>query len=654
MTLASRTLGERLAGFFRHKAAVAGAVVLFVFVALALLAPVLPIASPEAMDYMPYQPPSKEHWMGTDNFGRDVFARVVWGARLALQVAIVSAGLSTLLGVILGSLAGYYGGWLDSFLSRTFDIFLLIPTFFLVILVVALFGSGIYLIMIAIAVSTWPRSARIVRAEVLSVKSRAFVQATLAAGANHLQALVNHVIPNSLAPAITNATILMGLAILTEAGLSFLGLGDPNSVSWGRMIFDAQRQLRLAPWLAIFPGMAMFLLVAALNFIGDGVTGALTPAGAGRGRRVPGLPGFGGERSSRQGGTQEASPADGAQVLEEGGDAAPRTMLEIEDLRVYYRLEKDWLRAVDGVTLRVPKGGSLGIVGESGSGKSTMGLALMGILPTNARVVSGRVTFDGKEIVAPGKSDYTGNRWTRLSMVFQSAMNALNPVMTVGRQLSDAYRLYKPRASESEVKGRIEELFDLVGIPISRIDSYPHELSGGMRQRVMIVFALLLGPDLVIADEPTTALDVLVQDQILAEIDELRRIMNLSLILVSHDIATVAETCDRIAVMYAGQIVEQGPTKDVLERPRHPYTSAMISALPTLTGPRRTLEALPGEPFAAIGETVGCRFAPRCRFATDLCRTTAPTESVGPGGRSSLCHYPEAVEEASLTARVPA
>ena len=251
--------------------------ILSLSIVVALAVPYLPLVSPEAMDAVPLQPPGAEHWFGTDEFGRDVFVRVLWGVRVALIVAIGASALSTLTGIALGSVSGFYGGWIDAITSRFFELFLLIPTFFLVLLIVDLFGASIQFTMFAIALTTWPRSARIMRSQVLSLRSRIFVQAALAAGGSNAQVLVRHVIPNGLAPIITDGTILMGLAILTEAGLSFLGLGDQNTVSWGRMIYDGQRFLRQAPWLSIFPGLSMMVLVSALNLLGDALNQALNP-----------------------------------------------------------------------------------------------------------------------------------------------------------------------------------------------------------------------------------------------------------------------------------------------------------------------------------------------------------------------------------------
>ena len=553
------------------------------------------------------------------------------------MVAVGSSVLAIAVGIVVGSLSGYYGGWIDALLSRTFDLFLLIPTFFLVLLIIALFGSSITLTMLAIAVTTWPKSARIMRSQVLSLKSRVYVQSAKAAGASNLRVLKDHVVPNGLAPIVTDATILMGAAILTEAGLSFLGLGDQNQVSWGRMIFEAQRQLRLAPWISIFPGVCML----------DPRRRVQSPR---RWDQPCAQSAAAHPRRSAEAAASRPPPAN-----EPAAGSGP--MLEVEDLRLAYRLGDREIRAVDGVSFTIPKGGSLGIVGESGCGKSSLGSALLQVLPANAELTGGNVSIDGRAVLLGGrpvgeggKARFQALRWTRMSMIFQSAMNALNPVLTVRQQLIEAYLLHRPSATKREAEARVAAVFDMIGIARDRMASYPHELSGGMRQRVMIALSLLLEPDLVIADEPTTALDVLIQDQILGEIDNLRRKMNLTLILISHDMGTVAETCEMVAVMYAGQIVETAPTNVIFDRPGHPYTRALIDALPDLHGPKRKLAALPGEPFAPSGDVVGCRFAPRCRHATDLCRSVAPPHVRLAFDHHAACHYaqvltPRHVEE---------
>lgn len=601
--------------------------VLLVIAASALLAPVLGLPDPADMAFALYQPPGAEHWLGTDNFGRDIFARVVWGARVALMVAIGAAALSILIGSALGAVAGYFGGWVDGILSRVFDIFLLIPTFFLILLIVALFGASLPLTITAIALTTWPRSARLMRSQVLSLKSRVYVQAALAAGAPHWWVILRHVIPNGIAPIITDGTILMGMAILTEAGLSFLGLGDQNLVSWGGMIFEGQRHLRLAPWMSIAPGVALLLLVASLNLLGDSINFAMNPllrtrGGAPKARRTAAPP------------SGEVAPTDLTPIL------------EVEDLRLDYVTSDRRITAVDGVSFALPRGGSLGIVGESGCGKSSLGSALLQTLPNNAELVSGTVRFGGRAIVLDGKPVVEGGRnridalrWTRIATIFQSAMNALNPVTTVRRQMMDALRLHRPGITRGEADARIGEVFDMIGIPRARMNAYPHQMSGGMRQRAMIALSLILEPELVIADEPTTALDMLIQDQILGEIADLRERLNLSLVLVSHDMGAVAESCDTVAVMYAGRIVEMAPTRQIFDNPAHPYTRTLIGALPSLSGPLEDLDSLPATDTAAAASNHGCRFAHACPAATDLCRAEAPPAVQLDAGHVAECHY---------------
>jgi peptide/nickel transport system permease protein len=614
-------------GVVRSLTGLASLGVLVCIAALALLAPVLGLPDPGGMDFALYLPPGADHWMGTDNYGRDIFSRVVWGARVALAVAIGAAALSILLGSVLGAIAGYYGGLIDGLLSRVFDIFLLIPTFFLILLIVALFGASLPLTILAIALTTWPRSARIMRAQVLSLKSRVYVQAALAAGAPHGWVILRHVIPNGMAPIVTDGTILMGMAILTEAGLSFLGLGDQNLVSWGGMIFEGQRHLRLAPWMSIAPGVALLLLVASLNLLGDSLNLALNP------------------QMRLRGGAPRHRPR-AAPPASEAPSTPATPILEVENLRLHYRAGDRMVTAVDGVSFTLPRGGSLGIVGESGCGKSSLGSALLQTLPNNAELTAGTIRFDGRAIVLDGcpvaekgRLRIDALRWVRISTIFQSAMNALNPVTTVRRQMADALHLHRPGLSKAAVGARIADVFDMIGIPRSRMNAYPHQLSGGMRQRAMIALSLILEPDLVIADEPTTALDMLIQDQILGEIADLRARLNIALILVSHDLGAVAESCDVVAVMYAGRIIEIAPTRQIFDAPVHPYTRTLIGALPSLTGPLRDLESLPATDPQAAAQAKGCRFAAACPVATDICHTALPpVVTFGPSHRVE-CHH---------------
>ncbi len=313
-------------------------------------------------------------------------------------------------------------------------------------------------------------------------------------------------------------------------------------------------------------------------------------------------------------------------------------MLEVRDLGVYYRLKRGYVRAVDGITFKLERGDTLGLVGESGCGKTSAAFALMRLLPRNGEVVRGQIVFEGKDLLSLSQAEMRKFRWAKIAMVFQAAMNALNPVFKVGDQLMEALLLHE-KVSKAEARERVVRYCELVGLPPDRLEGYPFQFSGGMRQRAVIAMSLICRPALIIADEPTTALDVVVQDQILRKIEELQSELKFAMLVISHDLSVVAETCHRIAVMYGGQIFEQGDTAQVFAAPRNPYTLALLRSFPSVRGPLSRLEALPGNPPDLINPPPGCRFAPRCRYRREICTTTEPpTTEVGPG-HYSRCHF---------------
>ncbi len=299
-------------------------------------------------------------------------------------------------------------------------------------------------------------------------------------------------------------------------------------------------------------------------------------------------------------------------------------LLQVEGLSIAYRTARGELRAVEEVSFRLAAGRSLGLVGESGCGKTTIGLALMGLLPPNGRVTAGRILLQGRELTTLSEEELRRVRWAQVAMIFQGAMNALNPVHRVGDQIVEAIRTHRPRVSKAEARAQVEGLFQLVGLPPRRMHDYPHQFSGGMRQRAVIAMALALNPRLIVADEPTTALDVIVQAQILEETRNLQREFDIGIVFISHDISIVAEVCDQIGVMYAGQLVERGTTAEVFHDPRHPYTQALLASYPTLAGRRRELKAIPGEPPELVGTIPGCRFCTRCPRPHAACRLDPP------------------------------
>ena len=299
------------------------------------------------------------------------------------------------------------------------------------------------------------------------------------------------------------------------------------------------------------------------------------------------------------------------------------SVLVVDDLRMHYMTRAGVVRAVDGVSFSVERGQSLGLVGESGCGKSSIAMTLLKLLPDNAELVSGSISLNGVDLVSLSEEEMREHRWDRISMVFQAAMNSLDPVYRVGDQIIEALEAHSAMSHKEGVE-RVRDLFDLVSLDPSFIMRYPHEYSGGMRQRAIIAMALACEPDLIVADEPTTALDVIVQDRILREMKDIQRSLDMSMIYISHDMAVIAEVCDTVAVMYAGKLVESGPTTAVYARPIHPYTRALMSAFPSVRGDKHDLTTLPGEPPNLLDPPGGCSFNPRCQYATDECRTSTP------------------------------
>ena len=314
-------------------------------------------------------------------------------------------------------------------------------------------------------------------------------------------------------------------------------------------------------------------------------------------------------------------------------------LLTVENLGIGYQTGKGLLKAVDGVSFTLEAGRSLGLVGESGCGKTTIGMALMGLLPPNGRITKGSIVLDGIELSALDEDELRKVRWSKVSMIFQAAMNALNPVRRISEQMLEAIQTHLPDLSDDEALERVEGLFNLVGLPLERLYDFPHQYSGGMKQRAIIAMALALHPKLIIADEPTTALDVIVQDQILKETKALQDKFNIGIIFISHDISIVAEVCHDIGVMYAGQLVEMGTAEQVFFNSQHPYTKALVSSFPTLAGPKTRLAPIPGEPPNLIGTIPGCRFCDRCPKDTASCKLAPPQWQEVAAGHFVLCDH---------------
>ncbi|MDH7477868.1 MAG: ABC transporter ATP-binding protein [Candidatus Bathyarchaeota archaeon] len=301
------------------------------------------------------------------------------------------------------------------------------------------------------------------------------------------------------------------------------------------------------------------------------------------------------------------------------------SLLNVENLKVYYFTKRGSVKAVDGVSLEVKQGQALGLAGESGCGKTTVALSIMKILPARGKIIDGKILLNDVDIAKIPEKQMKQIRWKKIALVFQGAMNALDPLYSLGDQIVEAIRTHEPKLGKKEALHRAEELLELVGMERKRIKSYPHELSGGMRQRGLIAMALACNPELLIADEPGTALDVIVQAQVLGVIEELRKKLNLSVMLITHDLSIIADTCNKAAIMYAGKIVEHADVLDLFEEPLHPYTKGLIHAFPNIKSAKAQISSIPGTPPNLLNPPKGCRFHPRCMFAKSICREQEPS-----------------------------
>ena len=614
--------------FLRHRMGLVGAAMLAVAIALAILAPFVapydPYANVRVTITDIYQAPSPAHPLGTDDGGKDVISSLIYGARVSLVVGFAAAAIALVIGGLIGIVAGYRGGWIGSLLMRITDFFLVIPDLALQIVLVAIIGPSLGTIILVIGALGWTTTARLVRSQTLTVRERKFVMRARAIGAGDAHILRRHILPAVLPLMLANMVLVISLAILSESTLAFLGLGDPTVISWGQMLnfaFDRGAVSAGAWWALIPPGLAIVWVVLATTLLGTALEDALNP----RLRR----------HHLEAAGTDIARDRP-VPVLEAPRDldgAAP--ILRVRDLSIEFDAPGGPLRAVDGVGFDLHRGETLGLVGESGCGKTTTVLGILRLLPPGGRVVSGSVWFDGEDLLSLDGRALRAFRWTRLSLVFQGAMNALNPVRTVGDQISEAVRLHAPGTDREAGMRRAVELLERVGIGRRRAREYPHTYSGGMRQRAMIALALACDPDVIVADEPTTALDVMIQAQILELLGSIARDFGMGIILVTHDLGVVAQVCDRIMVMYGGGVAEENDAAALFRSPRHPYTQQLLRSFPDLAHPDRALRGIPGAPPRLDAMPPGCRFAPRCPHAFDRCRAERPPDYATDGGRAA-------------------
>ena len=580
---------------------------------LALIVPVLGLSDPARMDVAHrLTGPSWAHWLGQDDLGRDILSRLLWGARSSLTVAVLSASLSCVVGAALGVLGGFLRGVVDLLTIRAMDVVLCFPPLLLALLVVTLLGPGASTLIPVLALVYLPGFTRVAYAGVLSLRDQEYVQAQLALGVAPPRIMVRTVLPNIGGPVLVQFSLALASAVVLESGLSFLGLGVvPPAASWGLMIASARSTMAQTPLPLLWPCLALTLTVLSLNALCDAVRGAMDPHGVPPRRRRWRLPAL-------------------VPGLSRG------TALAVSGLSVAIETPNGEVRPVRRVSWSVAPGETLAIVGESGSGKSLTGLAVLGLLPPVARAVEGVALLGDQDLPRLDEAALRRLRGNEIAMVFQDPMSSLNPVHRIGTQIAEgirAHRSISARAAWREAVGLLAK----VGIPDPerRAGSFPHELSGGMRQRAMIAMAIANRPRLLIADEPTTALDVTIQAQVLALLSDLKAETGMGLVFITHSLPVVAEIADRVVVMYAGEVVEHGPVADIFARPLHPYTAALLRCAPSDDG--SLPDAIPGTVPLPHDLPSGCAFAPRCGERRPACEAVRPDLETTAPGRETRC-----------------
>ncbi|WP_347229345.1 dipeptide/oligopeptide/nickel ABC transporter permease/ATP-binding protein [Streptomyces carpaticus] len=548
-----------------------------------LIGPLL-LGDPDAIDNMGRTPPSTDHWLGTTQTGQDVLSQLAHATRGSLQIGLAVGIGATVLSALFGVIGAYAGGAVDESFSLFSNVMLVIPGLPLVIVIAGFVPReqrGWWTLAVVLVITGWAAAARVLRAQTLSLRNRDYVLAAKVAGERRRRIVIVEILPNLLPLIASQFVYAVIAAILAEAGLSFLGLGAPNTHTLGSMLYFAQNGFALqyeAWWWFVPPGLVIALFGCGLSLINFSLDEIINPR-----LRLPKAAGSG--TGAVAGRTPEESGT--------GGGPAPRepgAVLTVRSLDVVYRTA-DPVHAVRDVSLTLRRGEILGLAGESGCGKTTLAYAVARLHRPPAEVTAGSVVLHDRsgtdiDVLALEKEDLRAFRWDKLSMVFQGAMNSLNPVISIHEQLDDVLTTHRPGMSATDRRARCAEVLTLVGVDPARLTAFPHELSGGMRQRVMIAMAMLLDPQVMIMDEPTTALDVVVQRGILREIIRLRDELGFAVVLITHDLPLLLEVSDHIAVMRDGEIVEYAPAARMYRAPAHPYTRQLLDSFPSLTSAR--------------------------------------------------------------------
>ena len=609
----------------KNRLAAFGGILLLIILTLSILAPILPLKEPNITNtadrfMVPFE---GGHILGTDHLGRDLLSRLLWGTQLSLAVGFAAAFIAATFGSILGAIAGFYGQKTDNIIMRFIDMLMAFPYILLALAIVAALGPGLFNALIAVALVNIPFFARNIRGVTVTLANKEFIEAARLSGMSNLRILIVEIFPNLLPMIVIAMSTTVGWMILETAGLSFLGLGSqPPQADLGSMLGEARSALITNPHTSFVPGIMIFCIVIGINLFGDGVRDALDPR-LKKGSLIRPLP----------------------QTIYEGGDTQPTPstkLLSVQNLSTQFHVNQDVYHSSNDVSFEIQEGECLGLIGESGSGKSVTALSVTSLVASPPGVIKkGSVNYKNENLLALPYEKLRSIRGNKISYIFQDPLTTLHPLHTIGDQLLEALQAHDSKLSASESISKSKDLLKSVQIPNpdNVWDVYPHQLSGGMRQRVCIAMALINNPELIIADEPTTALDVTVQAQILNILNSLRKGRKLSILFISHDFGVISQLCDRVIVMYAGSIVEEGPVKNIMQQAAHPYTSELIKCVPQLGNKEHALHSIPGNPPSLNQLPEGCAFANRCQYKQDQClKGSVPVSSKD--NRSYKCFYP--------------
>ena len=562
-----------------------------IIVAVILFGIIAPLVSPyNAIDpdvYNLQAPPSAAHWFGTDSAGRDILTRLAFATNFSLEAAALAVVIAIAIGVVSGLIAGYFGGWFDSLSNWLTSILMALPGLVVLLAAASVLGPSMWTAMTIFGILLSPAYFRLVYVTVRAVKNELFVDAARVSGLSDFRIIGRHILGVVRTPIIIQTAIIGSIAIAIQAGLEFLGLGDTSNPSWGSMLNDAFARIYVNPLLLIWPSGIIALITLSLVVFANTLRDELERTGPKRMKVKKGN-----EKSAAQR-ANDASAVPAIMHAAPGRDSGEQ-ILKVSNVAIGYPDGSGGLRqVVHGVNLDINRGEVVGLIGESGSGKTQTAFSVLGLLPKGGRIVSGSILFEGQELVGADTKSYDKVRGGKISYIPQEPMSNLDPSFTIGTQLMEPMQQVLG-ISKTEAKAKAIALLTRVGIPNPELTmkKYPHEISGGQAQRVLIAGAVSCDPDLIIADEPTTALDVTVQAEVLDLLRELQKETNTALLLVTHNFGVVADLCDYINVMQFGRIIEAGPVRDIFEHAQHPYTQSLLDSI-LEGGPARSAYVAP-------------------------------------------------------------